>query len=194
MRTDAHLPDYDAVSRRHAVVDAPPETVYETMLSTDFTRLGPVVETLGQARALPNRVNAWLRGGSTSDPESLTLGELHTHGTWVRLDAVADEEFVFGAVGTVWRPDVEWVELDVDAFATFDRPGYAKIAASLSLRLYGTERTLLTYEARTLSTDPTARRGFRRYWLMVGPFVSYILGRVVVRIGRDAERAHCADA
>jgi hypothetical protein len=187
LRLDRYLPTYDAVSRRHVVVDAPPDETYAAALAADLTRLGPVVGLLGALRALPTRVVAWLRGTAAPDPESFTFGDLPTSGTWIRLDDVAGEEFVFGAVGAVWRPDIEWVELASEEFRGFDRPGYAKIVAGLSFRPYGEERTLLTYEVRTAGTDPVAAWQFGAYWRLVGPFVGYILGRVLARIERDAE-------
>lgn len=183
---DRVLPDYHAVVRRHRVVDAPPDAVYDAALAADLTRLGPVVGVLGALRAAPLRIGAWLRGTTLSEPESFTFGDLPTRGTWVRLADVPGEEFVFGAVGKVWQPDIEWVELGSREFRTFDRPGYARIAAGLSVRPYGHDRTLVTYEARTAGTDPVAERRFGRYWRLVRPFVGYILGRVLARIDADA--------
>lgn len=186
LRIDRQLPEFQAVSRRHVVVDAATDETYDAMLSADLTRLGPVVGVLGALRALPTRVAARLAGtDATSD--SLTLDDLPSRGTWVRLDEVDGEEFVFGAVGTVWKPTIEWVELGAEEFRTFETPGYAKIAAGLSVRPYGRDRTLLTYEARTAGTDATAERRFGRYWRLVAPFVGYILGRVLARIKIDAE-------
>jgi hypothetical protein len=187
LHIDRALPTYDAVSRRHVVVDASPEATYEAALAADLTRLGPVVGLLGALRELPTRAAAWLRGTTVPEATSLTLGDLPTRGTWVRLADVAGEEFVFGAVGTVWRPDIEWVKLTSEEFRGFDRPGYAKIVAGLSFVPYGEERTLVTYEARTAGTDAVSAWKFELYWRLVGPFVGYILGRVLRRVGRDAE-------
>jgi hypothetical protein len=187
MRIDRYLTDYDTVSRRHLVVDAPPERTYETMLSVDLADLGPVADALGTLRTLPARVGAWLRGSPVdTDLDSFTFGDLPTRGSWIRLADTGDE-FVFGAVGTVWRPDIEWVDLTAESFEQFDRPGYAKIVAGFSLRPYGRDRTLVTYEARTAGTDPVATRRFGRYWRVVGPFVGYVLARVLRRIGTVAE-------
>ena len=186
LHIDRQLPEFQAVSRRHVVVDATPDETYDATLSADLTRLGPVVGALGALRALPTRVASRLTG-TAATPDSLTLDDLPSRGTWVRLDEADGEEFVFGAVGAVWKPKIEWVELDAEEFRTFETPGYAKIAAGLSVRPYGRGRTLLTYEARTAGTDATAERRFGRYWRLVAPFVGYILGRVLARIKADAE-------
>ncbi|WP_425504756.1 hypothetical protein [Salinigranum marinum] len=188
LRIDRQLPEFQAVSRRHVVVDAAIDETYDAMRSADLARLGSVVGTLGALRTLPTRVAARL-AGTAATPDALTLADLPSHGTWIRLDEADGEEFVFGAVGTVWKPRIEWVELGAEEFRTFEAPGYAKIAAGLSVRPYGRDRTLLTYEARTAGTDPSAERRFGRYWWLVAPFVGYILGRVLARIKVDAETA-----
>jgi hypothetical protein len=185
---DRVLPDAHAVVRRHRVVDATPDTAYDAALAADLTRLGPVVAALGALRAAPTRVGSWLRGTPAPATESFTFGDIPTRGTWVRLADVAGEEFVFGAVGTVWRPDIEWVDLAAAGFRRFDRPGYAKVAAGLSFRPYGDARTLVTDEARTTATDAAVERRFGRYWLVVRPFVGYVLGRVLARIAADVEK------
>ena len=187
---DRHMPSYDATVRRHHVVEAPVAETYAAVLSADFTQTGPLVRVLNELRALPIRVGAWLRGEApprTTDP--LRLGDLPERGTWVRLDEAVGEEVVFGAVGAVWQPDIEWVQVDADAFDDFDRAGYAKIAASISVRPYGEGRTLVTYEARTAATDAASRRRFRRYWGLVAPFAGYMMGRALERIAADAEAA-----
>jgi hypothetical protein len=70
-----------------------------------------------------------------------------------------------------------------------DRPGYAKIAASLSLRPYGDERTLLSYEARTQTTDGTARRAFKRYWAIASPGAGVVMRSLLSLIAREARRS-----
>lgn len=50
-------------------------------------------------------------------------------------------------------------------FATFDRPGYAKMAINWRL-----EGTTLSTETRVFLTDEASRRAFRRYWLLIRPF------------------------
>ena len=185
---DRHLPTFDETVRRHAVVEAPVEETYAAALAADFAQTGPVVRALNELRALPTRLAAALGGGvqpRTTDP--LRLEDLPERGIWVRLDESPGEEFVFGAIGAVWRPDIEWVETDADSFRSFDRPGYAKIVAGISVRPYGPGRTLVTYEARTATTDPESRKRFRRYWRLVGPGAGYLMSKALDRIGADAE-------
>jgi hypothetical protein len=65
-------------------------------------------------------------------------------------------------------------------------PGYAKIAARLSLRSYRDQRARLSYEARTQGTKETARRGFLRCWTVVSPGVGVVMRSLLVLIAREA--------
>ena len=92
--------------------------------------------------------------------------------------------------GCTWGgPETTWEQIDSPAFASFDRPGYAKIAANLSLRSYGDQRTLLSYEARTQATDETARRAFLRYWTLASPGVRVVMRSTFAVIAQKAREA-----
>ncbi|QFU82564.1 hypothetical protein [Natronorubrum aibiense] len=185
---DQYLPTYDATQRRHTVVDAAPETTYDAMLEADMMDTGPVVRGLSRLRDLPARLERLIRGTEPAQfPDELTIERLGESDEWVLIDERAHEELVFGTVGTFWKPSIEWLEIDPDDFATFDDPGYAKLAVSLSVRPYGEHRTLLTYEARTATTDDESRRQFERYWRVIGPFAGYLMQRALDRIRTDAE-------
>ncbi|WP_408957074.1 hypothetical protein [Natrinema sp. 74] len=187
MRIDRYLPEYDVTTVRHTVVDADPETTYEAMLTADLTDTGPIVRALGRLRDAPTAVAHWIGGTSRDRPlEELRLADIPETDEWTTLADEPGEEFVFGAVGTFWRPAIEWRRVDPEAFAAFDDPGYAKLAVGLSVRPYGDGRTLLTYEARTATTDERARRNFRRYWRLIGPFAGYLMSKALERIGADA--------
>lgn len=91
-------------------------------------------------------------------------------------------ELVAGGIGKPWRLRGGGVPR-VDDFRGFVEPGFAKMA--MNFRLEG--RTLST-ETRVFLTDETARRAFRRYWLVIRPF-SGLIRRVWLRaIKRHAER------
>ncbi|MFC4542681.1 hypothetical protein ACFO5R_12190 [Halosolutus amylolyticus] len=193
---DRHLPAYDVTQHRHAVVDADPETTYAAMLEADMMDTGPAVRALGRLRDLPARLAHRIRGTEPAQfPGELTIARLGESDEWLLIGERPGEELVFGSVGTFWRPSIEWREVDPDAFAAFDESGYAKLAVSLSVRPYGAERTLLTYEARTATTDAASRRKFRRYWRLIGPFAGYLMSRALERMRIDAEeRARDRDA
>jgi hypothetical protein len=58
------------------------------------------------------------------------------------------------------------------------------IAAALSVRPYGEERALLSYEARTVVTDPASRVAFLRYWRALSPFIGVLLQRTLTAMAR----------
>ncbi|WP_126664309.1 hypothetical protein [Haloterrigena salifodinae] len=188
MLIDRYVPEYDVTVIRHAVVDADPETTYEAMLTADLLDTGPIVRALGALRAAPIAIARRIRGESGAPPpERMRFVDVPETDEWMLLEEAPGEEFVFGAVGKFWKPEIEWHRVDPEAFSAFDEPGYAKLAIGLSVRPYGEGRTLLSYEARTATTDDRARRNFRRYWRVIGPFAGYLMSRALERIESDAE-------
>ena len=61
------------------------------------------------------------------------------------------------------------------------------MALDFRVRPYGEGRSLLTTETRTVTTDPTSRLAFRRYWRVVRPFAGVIMRRWLQLAKRDAE-------
>lgn len=98
----------------------------------------------------------------------------------------SDSEVAFGAVGKYWMANIEWRDVDPGAFASFDEPGWGKIACSFSVRPYGDHRTLLSYECRTATTDAASRRRFARYWFGIKPFVAHIMRATLHTIATNA--------
>ncbi|WP_254521437.1 hypothetical protein [Natrinema caseinilyticum] len=188
MLIDRYLPDCDRTVVRHVVVEADPETTYDAMLAADLTDTGPLVRALSRLRDVPTTLSRSLGGNPATPPlERLRFADVTETEEWTRLADRPGEEFVFGAVGTLWRPAIEWRRVGPEEFAAFDEPGYAKLAIGLSVRPYGERRTLLTYDARTATTSERARRNFRWYWRLVGPFAGYVMSRALERIAADAE-------
>jgi len=105
---------------------------------------------------------------------------------WLALGEVPARQLVFGAVGKVWPPDIDWKAVPSDALRDFAEPDLAKLAGGFSVRHYGSDRTLLSYEARTKGTDD-ARRKFLRYWWLVQRFVGYVMRAALVTVKDLAE-------
>ena len=105
----------------------------------------------------------------------MRLADMPTHGDWVLLGEDPPHEIAFGVVGRFWAGDTVWAQIDAADFEAFAEPGFGKIACNFSLRCYGADRTLVTYECRTLATDETARRGFTRYWRPLAPFIGLVM-------------------
>jgi hypothetical protein len=184
---DTHLPTYDVAVTEHLLVETRAERVFEAAVSFDFmTTRSLVVTSLMRARALPSR----LLGRSVVTPRTLMLArDPGALPGWLLLGEVPGREVAFGAVGTFWKPDIEWHDVAADEFAAFQEPGWGKIACHLLVRPDGSDRSILTYECRTATTDPASSTKMARYWWLIRPFVAYIM-RAVLRTIRGNAEAH----
>jgi hypothetical protein len=171
----------------HTIVDATPEDTFRAAKSLDLLQVRtPLLTASFWVRALPARL---LGRDGPELPGPLTLERDLGIPGWMKLGERPGREIDFGAVGVFWEPVIRW-NLDVTAsqFATFDEPGWGKIACSYSVADYG-RRSLLTYECRTTITDDDSRAKFDRYWWLVRPFVQHVMRATVRTIAADAERA-----
>ena len=195
MLLDDLMPDFDVTRIEHRVIDRRPADVYEVAIHVDFLaamRRSNIVRGLFALRAVAERVAATVRRSqvvSPPEPAAMRLVEMPEHGDWVRLGKDPPNEFAFGVIGRFWGGTTAFEQIDSSAFRSFDSPGYAKIAASLSLRSYGDQRTLLSYDARTQATDETARRAFLRYWTLVSPGVGVVMRSLLSLIAQEAHRS-----
>jgi len=196
MLIDELLPEFDATIIEHIVIDASPQVVYEAIREMDFMQIhSPLVDAAMAARDLPAKIGRKLgRRPAPGPPPAMRLADLFDDSAganglegFLALGEVPGRELVFGAIGKVWRPDIEWKPVVTDVFRDFAEPDYAKIAVGFSVRAYGTDRTLLSYEARTVGTDDAARRKFLRYWRMVRRFVHFVMRAAVVTVKHLAE-------
>lgn len=86
---------------------------------------------------------------------------------------------VVGTSGQPWRPRGRLGAFDGE------RPGTVRIAADLRAR-----DGVLSTETRVLALDDPARRAFRRYWLVVGPFSALIRRRWLAAASRAIASAN----
>ena len=190
MLLDHHLPRYDVTETHAVVVDADTDLTWQAARGADLSQ-STVVRALLELRSLPNRLRRTLNGqpGAPGRPP-LTLDDMERAG-FLLLDERSGHEIVFGAVVQPWKAvtdDERAPPIDADGFATFDTPGYVKVAFNIRVEPYGSGRSLVTTETRTAATDSASLRLFSRYWLVVGP-VSALIRRLMLRIVKsDAER------
>lgn len=184
MLIDEFLPVFDKTIVEHLVIDASPQVVFQVTREMDFLSIhSPVMDAAMFVRMLPDRVGRQIRKEPPPPPPpAMRLADLFEGQAepevlegWVPLGEQSSQELVFGAVGKVWQPQIEWMRVPPEEFADFAEPGFAKIAAGFSMRSYGDGRTLLSYEARTATTDEESRRRFVRYWWLVRLFVGVVL-------------------
>ncbi len=106
---------------------------------------------------------------------------------WLLLGEVPGREVVFGAVGTFWKPDIEWHDLTAEQFAAFASRAGARSPATCWCGLTVPSRSVLSYECRTATTDPVSQAQMSRYWWLIRPFVAYVLRAVLRTIRGNAE-------
>lgn len=97
-----------------------------------------------------------------------TMRDLEELGFKVLHEEV-NELLIIGLIGQFWKPKGHLVDLDSNDFRGFDKPGFVKATASFQL-LDRDAATLLTTETLVEPTDLDAKRSFRRYWRLIGPF------------------------
>ena len=155
---DEVLPRFDAHEVHAVPLRLPAEQAIALALSTPVAA-DPLVRALFRVRGLKGR-------GSIGDAlAGLGLREL----------ARADGEIVFGACGTPWRPGGK-----IHAF------GGARAGQVRMVTDFRADGATLTTETRVEAVDDAARRSFRRYWRVVGPFSAVIRRRWLVAIAKRA--------
>jgi hypothetical protein len=153
---DDVLPRFDAHEVHSVALRVPAEQAIELALATPVAA-DPVVRALFRLRGLAGRG---------------TIGEALTR-LGLRELARADGEIVFGAAGTPWRPGG-----GIHPFASV-QAGQVQIVTD-----FRADGATLTTETRILAVDDVARRSFRRYWRVVGPFSALIRRRWLAAIAK----------
>jgi hypothetical protein len=186
MIIDEQLPVYDVVIAEHLLVGADPATTFAAAKNLNFLTVhSPLLDAAMWVRGLPDRI----RHRVPPLPPELRLANGVGLPGWLSLGERDASEIAFGAVGKFWQTSIEWRDVPLDEFAAFNEPGWGKIACNLTVRPYGDRSTLLTYECRTATTDPAARRRFARYWWLIRPFVAHIMRATLNTIASNATHA-----
>jgi hypothetical protein len=178
---DDVVPMADHVTRQSRVIDAPPDVVWEELHRLQLTSL-PVSLLLSGVRALPVLLAGRGRRRGGRDRTYLDV---------VPIPILASEppsHVLFGGPLQAWRlfggkkPPV----LDAAELREWSRPGWVKVGIEFRLTpaLGGTR---LTCETRVVATDPSTRRRFARYWLVVRPGSSAIRWELLTAVAMRAE-------
>jgi hypothetical protein len=157
---EALLPNPDVVTRHEITLPLPPERALDVALATP-ARPDGVVRMLFLLRGLR--------------PDSRgTLGSI-----FPRLE-LTPTEAVFGFSGRPWRPTGGGLGSFEDA-----RAGSVRMALGFRAEPVGEGSRLVT-ETRVAAVDDRARRAFRRYWRVVGPFSGLVRKRWLAAVGKRA--------
>lgn len=177
MKIDEFMPRFDVRARYKIEVQAPPQAVYHALLTCDFS------DSL-LVRALMSLRSGRLRRPAAGKP----LRERLRGTGFVELVSVPDRELVIGVAGKFWRPDGgRCLDLTSDTFQHFDRSGYATAVWNFSLEPLRRGATLLATETRVRCLGAPARRRFKAYWAVVGPFSGLIRKAMLRQVKHAAE-------
>jgi hypothetical protein len=178
---DCFMPSYDIAERHHIRVSAPAEITLGAAGDADLMQ-SSIVRAIFKAREVilgsePDR---------TTHPRGL-LAVTQSFG-WRVLSEVPGREVVVGAVTQPWRANVEFRGLSPDEFATFNEPGYVKIAWTLRADPITATESVFRTETRASATDARARAKFRRYWSFLSPGIIAIRWMTLQPVKAEAER------
>ncbi len=184
MLIESVVPTFDAMIAEHVMVAADPSTTFQAARALDLlTVRTPLLVASIWIRSLPARL---LSKAAPPPPRLVPADNVGLPG-WLLLGEETNREIAFGAVGKFWRPVIEWGDVAPADFGGFAEPGWGKIAANFSVAPYGERHTLLSYQCRTVTTDPDSRRRFMRYWWLIRPFVAHIMRATLNAIKAAAE-------
>jgi hypothetical protein len=177
---DDVVPVADHVTTQSRVIDAPPSIVWEELHRLQLTSM-PVSLLLSAVRALPVLVAG--RGRRR--------GRDRTFLDVVPIPILASDppsHVVFGGPIQAWRlfGGKKAPELDAAGVRDWSEPGWVKVGMEFRLtRAVGGTR--LSCETRVVATDPSTRRRFARYWLVVRPGSSAIRWELLTAVAMRAE-------
>lgn len=177
---DRFLPRYDVSERHETRVAAPAATTYAAAREIDLQR-SALIRAVFQSRKI------LLRSRGRELERRPFLEQVRGMG-WGLLAEVPGRAMVYGAVTRPWEATVRFHPLPPAQFAAFQRPGWAKIVWTLEVDPAGGSRSVFRTQTRVATTDPTARKRFRKYWATMSPGILLIRQQVLGLVKGDAER------
>jgi hypothetical protein len=168
---DALLAQADFAERHSRVIHAEPHAVYDAFKVLTPNEL-PASRLLFTVRSLPARLAG--RRGLPSQPDVPLLDQFLELG-FVLLADVPGQVVAAGLISQMWRPGGRTVVPgNREEFLAFTEPGFVKAALMFRFVDQADGTTLAETETRVTATDPAARRGFGRYWLLIRGFSGLI--------------------
>ena len=177
---DSFMPVYEVVERHHIRVDAPAHVTLDAARQIDLQGSW-LSRTIFKAREVIL--------GATPDrrrrPQGL-FAEMQSLG-WGVLAEVPGREVVAGAVTQPWQANVVFRAVPPGEFASFNEPGFVKIAWTLRADPISDTQSVFRTETRVVATDPAARALFRRYWSWISPGIILIRWALLRPVKMEAE-------
>jgi len=177
---DRFIPEYEAVERHQVRVAAPAEVTLSIASEMDLGQ-SAIIRGIFKGREL-------ILGSEPGEARSQGLLVQTKALGWGVLAEIPGREIVMGAVTQPWMANVVFQAVPGPEFAAFDAPGYVKIVWTLRADPIGTTESLFRTETRVATTDPTARKRFRRYWSFVSPGIWLIRWASLGLVRKEAAR------
>jgi hypothetical protein len=177
---DRYMPEYEVVERHRTYVAAPAAVTLAAAGEQELLEI-PLVRIIFRTRELV----LGAAPGDRTQPKGL-LAAVRSLG-WGVLAEVPERAIVMGAVTKPWEPNVTFHALPPDEFASFQEPGFVKIAWTLRADPVGAAASVFRTETRAIATEPAARARFRRYWAFASPGIALIRRLSLRPLKRDAE-------
>ena len=173
---DKFLPDWRLRQVDRINVMTPPEGTWALVRGLDFYQLG-LVKSLFWLRTLPDH----LLGRGQKLPPRMTIDDIFQipEPGFRLLEEQHGREVALGAIGKVWKLKIPFLEIPAWEWRSFQDPGYAKVAWSLSVDPLPQGGSTIKTDVRVATTDEASWRKFRTYWALIGPF-SHAIRRVLL--------------
>lgn len=179
---DEFIPNPCLHEFHHVTVDAPCERAWAAARNFDMASL-PIVRLLFALRTLPQRLR-----NATRESDRLRIKDITSSGTGFGiLSERPGTSVTVGAIGKVWRPNIEFVNVPANGYRTFGEPGWVKVAWELRCQPDGDTKTLVVFELRVTATDERSWRRFERYFFFIGPFSRFIRRSALADLKRRIE-------
>lgn len=184
---DRFLPDFHFAEVHTVRINAPAAGVWRAVREVTPREI-PLFRAMFAIRALPAIMT---RKASVPFGGRRPLLEQMLASGFVLLAEEPGGEILLGAVGQFWKPFGRPLALaNPQEFLAFDCQDYAKAAMSISVESDASNGQIIARtETRVHVPDPTARRWFAAYWLLIGPGSGLIRRMWLRAIKSRAERS-----
>lgn len=173
---DQWMPAYDLATHYELTVAAPPARVWQAILELHAGDLAVVRWLFALRRLSLRRV-----------PKRPLLESMTREG-FLLLQTGENQEVVVGVAGRFWTFSSGIVRLASPAlWRDYGEEGSARSAMNFLLEAPAPDRTRVSTETRIQTFGSRARRRFRLYWMVVGPFSGLIRRAFLREIRRRAE-------
>lgn len=178
---DRFIPAPEVVEHHQIDIAAPADIVMATAKNMELMN-SPLIRVIIRLRELA------LGGEPDRRPHPQALVTQMQSIGWVVLAERACREIVLGSVTQPWEAAPVFRSIPAAEFLSFAEPGYVKIAWTLRADPVDAGHSVFHTETRVCTTDPEARRRFRRYWSFVAPGVELIRLAMLRPLKRAAEK------